>query len=101
MASFLPAVLPLMLVEGCDQLKPATPIKEVLAAPAGFEGRAIRLKGRVKQITIVVVMQFQALLLSVRTGWRRSGLPSEGFARTGKSGENANLSDICRRPWSA
>jgi hypothetical protein len=67
-ASVLLAVLPLILVAGCDRLKPATPIKEVLAAPAGFEGREIRLKGKVKEITKIPLIELKVYTLADDTG---------------------------------
>lgn len=81
-AALLLVALPLFVVAGCDQLSPATPIKEVLAAPAGFEGREIRLKGRVKEITKIPLIDLKAYTLADETGEiaviTEGALPAQG-----------------------
>lgn len=46
------ALLAAVLLAGCDYLPFGyTPVKEILAAPANFEGKEVKLKGRVADVT--------------------------------------------------
>jgi hypothetical protein len=57
----------LITAAGCDYLPFGyTPIKEITAAPGQFEGKEVKLKGRVK--TIVKVMGVKAYSLHDETG---------------------------------
>jgi hypothetical protein len=64
----LPVVLLATLLAGCDLLAPATPIKEVLSAPAAFEGKEVRLKGKVKDVTKIPLVDIKAYTLQDETG---------------------------------
>lgn len=57
-----------LFVTGCDRLAPATPIQDVLKAPATFEGKDIWLKGTVKDITKIPLVDIKAYTLRDGTG---------------------------------
>ena len=46
------AILLGLLLSGCDYLPfGQTPVKEIVAAPAQFEGKEVRVRGKVKDVT--------------------------------------------------
>lgn len=57
------------LLEGCDHLPFGyTPIKDIAAAPATFEGKAVKLKGKVLDITRLPIIELKAFTLQDETG---------------------------------
>src|SRR5947209_3572874 len=57
------------IITGCDYLGPGyTPIKEIVAAPATFEGKEVRLKGRVKDITRIPLIELKSFVLNDGSG---------------------------------
>ena len=69
-------------LSACDRLTPATPIKDILAAPASFEGKTLKLKGRVKDITKIPLVDIRAYTLQDDTGamtvTTEATLPAQG-----------------------
>ena len=58
-----------MMVAGCDYLPFGyTPIKDIVAAPANFEGKEVKLKGKVKDITRLPIMELEFFELQDDTG---------------------------------
>lgn len=58
-----------LLFAGCDALSfGVTPIKDVTAAPANFEGKEVKLKGKVASITKVPLLDLKAYTLRDDTG---------------------------------
>ena len=56
-------------LSGCDALPfGVTPIKEITAAPAGFEGREVKLKGTVASITRVPLLDLKTYTLRDDSG---------------------------------
>lgn len=65
-ASIAAAVL---LLAGCDALPfGVTPIKDITAAPANFEGKEVKLKGKVVSITKVPLLDLKAYTLRDDSG---------------------------------
>mgnify|MGYP001445114977 CR=1 FL=1 len=65
-ASITAAVL---LLAGCDALPyGVTPIKDITAAPANFEGKEVKLKGKVASVTKVPLLDLKAYTLRDDTG---------------------------------
>ena len=57
------------LLGGCDALPfGVTPIKDVTTAPASFEGKEVKLKGKVASITKVPLLDLKAYTLRDDTG---------------------------------
>ncbi|MGE0558702.1 MAG: hypothetical protein AB7E73_15360 [Burkholderiales bacterium] len=62
-------LIAVLLLAGCDALGLGViPIKEVTTAPANFEGKEIRLKGRVTQITKVPLLDLKSYTLRDDSG---------------------------------
>lgn len=62
LSSLLAGVLAL---GGCDYLPVGTtPVKDILAAPAGFEGKEVKLRGTVKEVTKVPFLDIRQYVLS-------------------------------------
>lgn len=80
-AGLLFAILGLALA-GCDRLQPATPIKDILAAPATFEGKTLKLKGKVRDITKIPLVDIRAYTLADDGGaitvTTEGALPAQG-----------------------
>ncbi len=58
------AIAAVLLLAGCDQMPFGyTSIKEVTAAPAQFEGREIKLKGKVSNVTKLPLLDLKAYTL--------------------------------------
>ncbi len=56
-----------LVLAGCDYLPFGyTPVKDILAAPANFEGKEVKLKGRVKDV--VKLLGLKAFTLQDETG---------------------------------
>lgn len=65
----LAALTVLLLTSGCDVLPFGfTSIKEVSAAPANFEGKEIKLKGKVKSITQISLLGLKMYTLDDGSG---------------------------------
>lgn len=63
------AISALMLLAGCDYLPFGyTPIKDIVAAPANFEGKEVKLKGKVKDVTKLPIVDFQKFEVQDETG---------------------------------
>jgi hypothetical protein len=58
-----------LALSGCDYLPFGyTPIKEITAAPANFEGKEVKLKGRVKGVTKLPILELKSYTLEDDTG---------------------------------
>ncbi len=63
------ALLAAALLAGCDYLPFGyTPIKAIVAAPTSFEGKEVKLKGRVKDITKLPIVDLKSFMLQDGTG---------------------------------
>ena len=63
------AVLAAACIAGCDYLPFGyTSIREITAAPANFEGREVKLKGEVKDLTKVPLLDLKSFVLQDGTG---------------------------------
>ena len=59
----------LLVLSGCDYLPFGyTPVKEIVASPAQFEGKEIRVKGKVKDITKVPLIDLRLYVLDDGSG---------------------------------
>jgi len=59
----------LLLLSGCDYLPfGLTPVKEIVTSPAQFEGKEIRVKGKVKDITKVPLIDLRLYVLDDGSG---------------------------------
>ncbi len=57
------------LVGGCDYSPFGyTPIKDLVAAPASFEGKEVKLKGKVTDITRVPIVELKSFVVQDDTG---------------------------------
>jgi len=62
-------LIAVLLLAGCDALGlGVTPIREVTAAPANFEGKEIRLKGRVLSVTKLPLIDVKTYTLRDDSG---------------------------------
>lgn len=62
-------LIAVLLLAGCDALGlGVTPVKEVTTAPANFEGKEVRLKGRVVSVTKVPLLDMKAYTLRDDSG---------------------------------
>jgi hypothetical protein len=58
-----------VMVAGCDYLPFGyTPVKDIVAGPAAFEGKEVKLKGTVKDVTKVPVVDLKSFVISDGTG---------------------------------
>jgi cytochrome c-type biogenesis protein CcmE len=63
------AILAAVVLAGCDYLPFGyTPIRDIVAAPANFEGKEVKLKGKVKDITRVPIVELKSFALQDDTG---------------------------------
>ena len=63
------AIAAAMLLAGCDYLPFGyTPIKDIVAAPANFEGKEVKLKGKVKDISRLPIVELKSFVLQDDTG---------------------------------
>ena len=59
----------LLLLSGCDYLPfGLTPVKEIVASPAQFEGKEVRVKGKVKGITKIPLVDLKLYVLDDGSG---------------------------------
>lgn len=59
----------LLLLSGCDYLPfGLTPIKKIVSAPAQFEGKEVRVKGKVKDITKIPLVDLKMYVLDDGSG---------------------------------
>lgn len=59
----------LLFLSGCDYLPfGLTPLKDIAASPAQFEGREVRVKGKVKDITKVPLLDLKLFVLDDGSG---------------------------------
>ncbi|MGA0023840.1 MAG: hypothetical protein ACO3F9_04250 [Burkholderiales bacterium] len=62
-------LIAVLLLAGCDALGlGVTPIREVTTAPANFEGKEVRLKGRVLSVTKLPLLDMKAYTLRDDSG---------------------------------
>lgn len=62
-------LIAVLLLAGCDALGlGVTPIREVTTAPVSFQGKEVRLKGRVVSVTKVPLLDMKAYTLRDDTG---------------------------------
>jgi len=58
------AMLAAAVLAGCDYLPFGyTPIRDIVAAPANFESKEVKLKGKVKDITKVPIVDLKSFVL--------------------------------------
>lgn len=63
------ALLAVLMLAGCDYLPFGyTPVKDIVAAPANFEGREVKLKGTVRDVTKVPLLNIKTYTLQDDTG---------------------------------
>ncbi|OIP12564.1 MAG: hypothetical protein AUK53_07535 [Betaproteobacteria bacterium CG2_30_59_46] len=63
------ALINLLALSGCDYLPFGfTPVKEIVASPAQFEGKEVRVKGKVKDITKVPLIDLKLYVLDDGSG---------------------------------
>ena len=63
------AIAATMMLAGCDYLPFGyTPIKDIVAAPANFEGKEVKLKGKVKEITRLPIVELKSYELKDDSG---------------------------------
>lgn len=59
----------LLALAGCDYLPfGLTPVKEIVTSPAQFEGKEVRVKGKVKDITKIPLLELKLYVLDDGTG---------------------------------
>lgn len=59
----------LLLLSGCDYLPfGLTPIKELVASPTQFEGKEIRVRGKVKDVTKIPLVDIRLYVLDDGSG---------------------------------
>ncbi len=59
----------LLLLSGCDYLPfGLTPIKDIVTSPAQFEGKEVRVRGKVKDITKIPLVDLKLYVLDDGTG---------------------------------
>ena len=64
-AGLVVAILAAVVLAGCDYLPFGyTPIRDIVAAPANFEGKEVKLKGKVKDITRVPIVDLKSFALA-------------------------------------
>lgn len=68
--SVLGAVLAgVLLLSGCDYLPfGQTPLKEIVAAPAQFEGKEVRIRGKVKDVTRIPLINLSMYIVDDGSG---------------------------------
>ncbi|MDP2785010.1 MAG: hypothetical protein Q8O38_10530 [Sulfurimicrobium sp.] len=59
----------LLLLSGCDYLPfGQTPLNEIVAAPAQFEGKEVRIRGKVKDVTKVPLIDLSMYVVDDGSG---------------------------------
>ncbi len=68
--AFLAVAIPAaIMLAGCDYLPFGyTPIRDIVATPANFEGKEVKLKGKVKYITRLPIVELKKFELQDDTG---------------------------------
>lgn len=68
--SVLGAVLAgVLLLSGCDYLPfGQTPLKEIVAAPVQFEGKEVRIRGKVKDVTRIPLINLSMYIVDDGSG---------------------------------
>jgi hypothetical protein len=62
-------VIAALALAACDYLPFGyTPIKEITAAPANFEGKEVKLKGKVRAVTKLPILELKSYTLQDDTG---------------------------------
>jgi len=63
------ALASLLLLSGCDYLPfGQTPLKEIVAAPAQFEGEEVRIRGKVKDVTKIPLIDLSMYVVDDGSG---------------------------------
>lgn len=63
------ALAGLLLLSGCDYLPfGQTPIKDIVAAPTEFEGKEVRIRGKVKDVTKVPLIDLSMYVVDDGSG---------------------------------
>lgn len=57
-----------VLLAGCDYLPIYTSIKEVVTTPANYEGKEVRIRGTVKNVTKIPIVDFKMFILEDDSG---------------------------------
>ncbi|HSN40390.1 MAG TPA: hypothetical protein VLT92_09360 [Burkholderiales bacterium] len=69
MSRHLWMVLVVLALAGCDYLPFGyTPVKDILSAPANFEGKEVKLKGTVREVTKLPILNVRSYTLQDDTG---------------------------------
>ena len=71
MKKLLPGVVlaGLLLLSGCDYLPfGQTPLKEIVAAPAQFEGKEVRIRGKVKDVVKIPLIDLSMYVMDDGSG---------------------------------
>lgn len=59
----------LLLLSGCDYLPfGQTPVQEIMAAPAQFEGKEVRIRGKVKDVTKIPLINLSMYIVDDGSG---------------------------------
>jgi len=63
------ALAGLLLLSGCDYLPfGQTPLKEIVAAPAQFEGKEVRIRGKVKDVVKIPLIDLSMYVVDDGSG---------------------------------
>lgn len=63
------ALASLLLLSGCDYLPfGQTPVKEIVAAPAQFEGKEVRIRGKVKDVVKIPLIDLSMYVVDDGSG---------------------------------
>jgi hypothetical protein len=58
-----------LLLSGCDYLPfGQTPVKEIVASPAQFEGKEVRIRGKVKDVTKIPLINLSMYIVDDGSG---------------------------------
>lgn len=59
----------MLVLSGCDYLPfGQTPVKEIVAAPAQFEGKEVRIRGKVKNVTKIPLIDLSMYVVDDGSG---------------------------------
>lgn len=56
------------LLGGCDYLPLYTSIKDIVTTPANYEGKEVRIRGTVKNVTKIPIVDFKMFILEDDSG---------------------------------
>lgn len=63
------ALTSLLLLSGCDYLPfGQTPVKDIVAAPTQFEGKEVRIRGKVKDVTKIPLIDLDMYVVDDGSG---------------------------------